>query len=354
MKRYLALILIGLSLMLSGCGNPEDMSAAEQPAEIPSASRDVFAMDTYMTVTCYGTQCEAAVDAAAEEIVRLDELLSVGSPQSEIFGVNTSGSGVVSEDTAMMIEKSIALYGETNGAFDITVYPLMELWGFTSGNYAVPDEAELARVLGAVGSNKLAYDTDTRELHLSPGQGIDLGGIAKGFTSDRIMEIFADYGIASGIVSLGGNVQLYGAKSDGTDWRIGVQDPYAGDEGGTLMGVLTARDCAVITSGAYERYFVDEDGTAYHHILDPKTGYPANNGLISVTIVSPSGVLADGLSTACYVMGLDAAAEYWRSSAESFDMILMTDTGDVYITEPLSNCFTTDYPLHIIEEDTNA
>ena len=287
MKRFLALILIGLSLMLSGCGNPEDTSAAEQSAEISSASRDVFAMDTYMTVTCYGAQCEAAVDAAAEEIVRLDELLSVGSPQSEIFGVNTSGSGVVSEDTAVMIEKSIALYGETNGAFDITVYPLMELWGFTSGNYAVPDEAELARVLGAVGSHKLTYDANSRELHLSPGQGIDLGGIAKGFTSDRIMEIFADYGIDSGMVSLGGNVQLYGAKPDGSDWRIGVQDPYAGDEGGTLMGVLTSRGCAVITSGAYERYFVDETGMAYHHILDPKTGYPANNGLISVTIVSP-------------------------------------------------------------------
>ena len=354
MKRYLALILIGLSLMLSGCGNPEDTSAAEQSAEISSASRDVFAMDTYMTVTCYGAQCEAAADAAVEEIVRLDELLSVGSPQSEIFGVNTSGSGVVSEDTAVMIEKSIALYSETNGAFDITVYPLMELWGFTSGSYAVPDEAELARVLGTVGSDKLTYDADTCEIHLSPGQGVDLGGIAKGFTSDRIMEIFADYGIVSGMVSLGGNVQLYGAKPDGADWRVGVQDPFEGDQGGTLMGVLTARDCAVITSGAYERYFVDADGTAYHHILDPKTGYPANNGLISVTIVSPSGVLADGLSTACYVMGLDAAAEYWRSSAESFDMILMTENGEVYITEPLGSCFTTDYPLHIIEEDANA
>lgn len=349
MKKRILPLLAAVFIVLSGCGGS---GAAEAAAgEAPSASRDIFAMDTYMTVTCCGERCEEAAEAAAEEIVRLDALLSVGEPDSEISRINASGSGTVSADTAAMLRKSLELYEGTGGAFDITVYPLMELWGFTSGDYVVPEEDELQSVLENVGSDRLVYEDGAKTLTLAAGQGIDLGGIAKGFTSDRLTEIFSEYGLISGMVSLGGNVQLYGAKPDGSAWRIGIQDPFAGDGGGTLMGILTAEDCAVITSGAYERYFTDENGMTYHHILDPETGRPAESGLISVTIVSESGMLADGLSTACYVMGLDAAAAYWRTSAEAFDMILMTEDGDVYITAPLEGRFTTDYPLYVIGEE---
>ncbi|MBR1781465.1 MAG: FAD:protein FMN transferase [Oscillospiraceae bacterium] len=348
-KRIFSLLLA--ALLLTGCGAQVQENIAPQssaPAqESASASRDVFAMDTYMTITCYGENCEAAADAAVEEIERLDALLSVGNPNSEISRVNETGSGTLSEDTAVMLRKSLELYEGTGGRFDITVYPLMVLWGFTSGDFAVPEEQQLQAVLAEVGSDRMRFDAASSELTLAPGQGIDLGGIAKGFTSDRLMELFAEYGLTSAIISLGGNVQLFGAKPDGSDWRCGIQDPF----GDGLMGVLTARDCAVITSGAYERYFTGEDGQIYHHILDPKTGYPANRGLVSVTIVSESGMLADGLSTSCYVMGLEDAAQYWRTSSEEFDMILMTEGGDVYVTAPLAEQFSTDYPLYVIDEE---
>ena len=292
-------------------------------------------MDTYMTIQCYGDQCEEAVDAAVREIERLDALLSVGNPESEINRLNGSGSAALSNDSAAMLEEALAVYEGTGGAFDITVYPLMALWGFIGGNPAVPDEDALHETLSKVGSDKLHYETAEKSLTLGDGQGIDLGGIAKGYTSDRLMEIFAKYQLRSAMVSLGGNVQLYQTKPDGSLWRCGIRDPFAGQDSNALLGVLSAKDCAVITSGAYERCFTDENGAVYHHIHDPKTGYPAQSGISSATIVSKNGMLADALSTACYVSGLDGAIQYWQTRSGDFDMILVTDEKEVYITRPL-------------------
>jgi thiamine biosynthesis lipoprotein len=357
-KTWIGLLLAAV-LLLSGCGSQETISAetadvetGQQAQEIDQASGEIFAMDTYMTITCYGQRCQEALSASLAEIQRLDALLSVGDADSEISKLNATGTGTLSAESAAMVEMALELYENTDAAFDITVYPLMELWGFTTGQFAVPDADALGQLLDKTGSDQLSYDSDTDLLTLGPGQGIDLGGIAKGYTSARLMEIFQEYDLVSGVISLGGNVQLYGAKPDGSSWRVGIQDPFAADEGSTMMGVLTAQDQAVITSGAYERYFVDETtGQTYHHILDPKTGYPAQSGLVSVTIVSADGMLADGLSTACYVMGLDKAISYWRTYGDDFDMILMTADDQVYITAPLQGQFTTDYPLHIIDKE---
>jgi thiamine biosynthesis lipoprotein len=251
-----------------------------------------------------------------------------------------------------MIREAMSLTETTGGAFDMTIYPLMELWGFTTGDFGVPAEEELESLLSSVGSDRLTLDETNSTLTLGENQGIDLGGIAKGFTSDRLMEIFAEYDLVSGVVSLGGNVQCYGTKPDGSLWRCGIENPLEPDDTSSLLGILSVDGQAVITSGAYERYFVDEDtGETYHHILDPKTGYPANNGLISVTIVSDSGLLADGLSTACYVMGLEDSIQYWENYGENFDLILMTEDGEVYITQPLVESFTSDYPTYVITKE---
>ena len=358
MNKYILCLFFGMTLIFSGCsreissdslsGSAQSPSAQEEtrkesgPSEnakpdetVLSASRDIFAMDTYMTIQCYGDQCEEAADAAVLEIERLDSLLSVGNPESEIIMLKGSGSAALSDDSAAMVEEALSIYDGTGGAFDITVYPLMALWGFIGGNPAVPDEDALHETLSKVGSDKLHYETAEKSLTLGDGQGIDLGGIAKGYTSDRLMEIFAKYQLRSAMVSLGGNVQLYQTKPDGYLWRCGIRDPFAGQDSNALLGILSARDCAVITSGAYERCFADENGTVYHHILDPKTGYPAQSGLSSSTIVSKSGMLADALSTACYVSGLDGAIQYWQTRSGDFDMILVTDEKEVYITRPL-------------------
>ncbi len=331
--RRLCSLLIALCLLtaLCGCGG--------QSAETPSATGELFAMDTYMTVTCYGDACEEALAASLAEIQRLDALLSTGEETSEISRLNAAGGGALSEDALTIVEEALSLWSSTGGAFDITIYPLMALWGFTDGDYAVPDAEALAETLALCGSDRLTLADGV--LTLGDGQGIDLGGIAKGYTSDRLMEIFAEYGLVSGCVSLGGNVQCYGTKPDGSLWRVGIADPD--DPEDSLLGVLSVSDRAVITSGGYERYFVDEaTGETFHHILDPSTGCPADSDLVSVTVVSADGLLADGLSTACYVMGLEASADYWRSCGDDFDLILVADDGTVYLTAPLEGSFETE------------
>ncbi len=339
------------SMLLTGCRSTSDTntnntgSASEiqttsstTSSSTEPVSQEIFAMDTYMTVTAYGDNAQKGVTDAIAEIERLDNLLSIGKEDSEISKLNKSGSAALSDDTAVMVTKALDLYKSTGGAFDITVLPLMELWGFTTQDYYVPTEDEIRSTLQRVGADKLTWDESTKTLTLGDNQEIDLGGIAKGFTSSRIMEIFKKDGVTCGMVSLGGNVHLLGTKQDGSEWRVGIQDPDNTDD---MLGVLEADDCAVITSGAYERNF-EKDGVTYHHIIDPATGKPSNSGLTSVTIVSKDGTLADGLSTSLFVMGKDKAIAYWKQHADEFDTILVDKDRNVYITEGIADGFAPD------------
>ena len=342
-------------LLLTGCGAGEDTakdtetsarSSVQTNTEVP-VSKEIFAMDTYMTVTAYGENGQKAVDAAEQEIERLDALLSTGSADSEISKLNAAGTGQLSEDSAELVSRALEINEGTDGAFDITVYPLMQAWGFTDEAYRVPSDSELAALLEKTGSDRLDWDADSSTLALGDGQAIDLGGIAKGYTSGRIMELFDECGVTSGMVSLGGNVHVYGSKPDGSKWRIGVQDPENSED---IAGVLEVTDCAVITSGGYERYF-EQDGTTYHHIIDPSTGKPADSGLSSVTIVSADGTLADGLSTALFVMGADRSAEYWRQHADEFDAVLIANDGSISVTEGIADAFFSDQSFEIISRE---
>lgn len=349
------------SMLLTGCGtasNTKNTGSASETQTTNSTttsstqpvSQEIFAMDTYMTVTAYGDNAQKGVTDAVAEIQRLDNLLSIGKEDSEISKLNKSGCAAVSDDTAVMVTKALDLYKSTGGAFDITVLPLMELWGFTTQEYYVPTEDEIQSTLQRVGADKLTWDESTKTLTLGDKQEIDLGGIAKGFTSSRIMEIFKKDGVTCGMVSLGGNVHLLGTKQDGSAWRVGIQDPNNTDD---MLGILQANDCAVITSGAYERNF-EKDGVTYHHIIDPATGKPSNSGLTSVTIVSKDGTLADGLSTSLFVMGKDKAIAYWKQHADEFDTILVDKDRNVYITEGIAGNFSPDSvsadQVHTIEK----
>lgn len=354
--KCLLAVCLYASALLVGCGQKTDSktadksetsseSAQNQSEDIQEASRDVFAMDTYMTVTAYGEKAQDAVDAAEAEIERLDTLLSTGNAGSEIVKLNEQKSATLSEDGGYLVKRALELNKETDGAFDIAIYPVMEAWGFPIQNFRVPSADELTGLLKHVDAAKISYDKDTREISFEDDQmKIDLGGIAKGYTSSRIMDIFKENGITSGLVNLGGNVQALGTKTDGSNWRVAVQSP---DDTEDYLGVLSIRDKAVITSGGYERYF-EQDGVTYHHIIDPKTGYPAENGLVSVTIVSSDGTLADGLSTSLFIMGEEKAAEFWKAHSNEFEAIFATDDGTIYVTEGLKDSFTTDLNMKVI------
>ena len=311
------------------------LTACQNSDENKKVSKDIFAMDTYMTVTAYGKNAENGVNKAVDEINRLETVLSAEKQESDIYKLNETGSGTLSTDTKDIVSKALEINKTTNGAFDISIYPLMVKWGFTTQKYNVPSKNEISKLLKDVDSSKIIFDEKSGNIKLKENMKIDLGGIAKGYTSNRVMQIFKEHGVKSGLVSLGGNVQALGTKTDGTAWQIAIENP---DKSSDYIGVVSVKDKAVITSGGYERYF-EKNGKTYHHILDPETGYPAESGLKSVTIVSDDGTLADALSTSLFVMGKEKALDYWREHKNEFDTVLVEDNGDITITGGLEKIF---------------
>ena len=357
-------MMLLMAASLCGCGGGETSGGGDGQEPV---SRDFFAMDTYMTVTAYGDKAGEATEAAEEEVYRLDAMFSTGNPDSEISGLNSKGGAVLSQEAGDLVERGLELYDETGKKFDIAVYPVMKAWGFTDKKYRVPSEEELEKLLPLTDAAEVhcadSDDSDGVEVSFGKeGMAIDLGGIAKGYTSARIMEVYKEHGVTSGLVSLGGNVQVLGTKPDGSKWKVAVQDPGSkteddadaadgsGETGAAeYMGMLEVADAAVITSGAYERNFT-QGGKFYHHIIDPATGYPADSGLKSVTIVSQDGTLADALATSLYIMGKDDALDYWRDHRDEFGCILMDDDGELYVTEDIAGDFSSDaYHVTVVE-----
>ena len=211
--------------------------------------------------------------------------------------------------------------------FDPTVYPLVCLWGFPSGEYHIPTEAELTGALAHTGPQHLQLDGAAAAL--DAGCSVDLGGIAKGYAAELCARQLEDAGAQAAMLSLGGNVQTVGSKPDGSPWQVGIADPD--DPSSAIAVVRFTGSKALVTSGDYQRYF-EQDGVRYHHILDPQTGRPVQNGLRSVTILADSGTLADGLSTALFVMGLERATEFWRASSD-FEAVFITEDGTICATE---------------------
>ena len=301
------------------------------PKANESESSELYAMDTVMSLTAYGSHAREALDSASAEIQRLDKLFSISSETGDIYRVNRDGEGDLSEDTRSLLASALEYGKDTNGIFDCTIEPVMEAWGFTTKNYRIPSDSELAELLSHVDASTVTLSGN--HVTLPEDVKLDLGGIAKGFTSARVMEVFKNSGVTSGIISLGGNVQTLGTKPDEKLWRVGIQDP---NDLNAMFVVVEVSDEAVITSGAYQRYF-EENGVHYHHIIDPRTGYPAENGLTSVTIISPDGTLADALSTSLFIMGPDDASAFWQNHRDKFEAIMMTENGEVLVTSGLAD-----------------
>lgn len=331
MKRWMGFLLA--ALVLTGCSGQraaESATAANENTE-PN-SRTVFAMDTVMELSAYGAD-DTLMQMAEQKILSLESRLSVTDECSEIYKLDHSGQAVLSSDTAELIQIALEMCEQTQGALDISIYPVLRAWGFTTGDYRVPSQEELQNLLTYVDHTKVELSDDAASI--PQGMEIDLGSVAKGYTGDQVAQLLRDGGVTSALLNLGGNVQLIGGKPDGSDWRVAVQDP----ESDGYLGILSLRDKAAITSGGYERYFADDDGQVYWHIIDPSTGAPAHSGLVSVTVIGDRGVVCDALSTALFVMGLDQAAEYWCQYGD-FEAIFVSEDGGIAITDGLQNCFS--------------
>ena len=288
------------------------------------------------------------IDQSESLIASLESLVSVTDANSELYAINQTGSGTLTGKASSLMEQALEICRRTDGALDLSIYPIVRAWGFTTGSYQVPDEAEIQALLPLVDYRKIQYDAADGDVTLPEGMEIDLGSVAKGYAGQLVAQMLREHGVQSALLNLGGNVQTVGAKPDGSPWQIGIKDPQGED----AMMVLSVEDQAVVTSGGYERYF-EQDGQTYWHIMDPSTGHPADSGLISVTIVGDEGVVCDGLSTALFVMGLEKAADLWAQSGD-FEAVFVTASGEVYITEGLRDRFAlteqyADTPVSVIE-----
>ena len=337
MKRQLAALLLTIfALSLTACGE----TAAE------SETRTVYAMDTVMNLTVYGENAAAALESAEKELHTLDEaVLSRTAEGSELYALNTSNGETVEcgadDILPALIETALTISDATDGAFDPTLAPVLDAWGFTKDEHRVPPADELKELLSHTGCGKVALEktADGWTVTLLDGAQLDLGGIAKGYAADLLRAQLEKEGVTSATLDLGGDVFVMGRKTDGSDWRIAVKDPADTE---SYLGVVSAADKFIVTSGVYERYF-EENGVRYHHILDPKTGCPAESGLVSVTVLCENGAWADALSTACFVLGPDGALALRDDLADQgtdFELILVTDDGRVLYTDGLADAFT--------------
>jgi len=338
MKNKLTLILLLIfSISLFGCSS-----------QAAPYSPESFYMGTVINQKVYGKNAKKAGDLVIDRMKEIEASMTINTPGGEINPLNDA-AGLnpvpVSPSVMFLLNKSKE-YGElSQGAFDVTIGPLVKEWGIFTDNPKIPSSDKINELLKLVDYKTLLIDTMNNTAMLPmKGQIVDLGGIAKGYAGNEAIRIYKENEITSGFINLGGNVVVLGTKPDGALWNIGVQNPR--DVNGKIIGKLAVKDTAIVSSGDYERFF-EKDGVRYHHILDPKTGSPSKSDLIGVTIVVDSTIVTDSstdgdaLSTSVFVLGLDKGRQLVES-LKGVNAVFITEDKKVYVTSGLKDKFTFD------------
>jgi len=343
-RQCTALLLAGLmaaGALLAGCDGNSGMSAV--PAAAESSGSEITEtgepldwtgtyFDTVISLRIYGSEAEKWMKGAVAICQQMEDTLSAQKKDAELYAVNhrTSQSMEISDELADCIAAGLKYSQMSEGAFDITILPVKDLWNFESEDHKgiVPDQADIAEALKKVDYRKVHLDGNTISFD-SPDTEIDLGGIAKGYISGKLCEYLESEGCRAALINLGGNVRAIGTKPDGTDWTVGIQTPF--DDRGTVLTTVSTADDSVISSGIYERYF-KKDGKIYHHILDPRTGYPAETDLNQVTVLGEDDAAGDALATIGIVLGQEGMKDFLQKNH-------LTDTATVLFTDK-DNAYT--------------
>lgn len=300
---------------------------------------ETFCMGTVISQRVFGEKAEIAAVKVEEEMKRLEALMSFFLESSEISKLNrVAGKQEVELGCESLYVLNRAKYFSEicGGTFDITIGPVAKLWGIFTDHAKVPSKEEIDKALSFTGYKDITINNGLGTAKLErAGESVDLGAIAKGYAADRAIEIYKQQGIESAFINLGGNVLVLGNKPDGTPWKVGIQNPLL--ERGQCLGAVKAIDKTIVTSGDYVRYF-EKDNVKYHHILDPRTGYPADSGLMSTTIVSEKSIGADALSTAIFILGLEEGMKL-INSLKDMEAIFITKDKEIYVTEGLREDF---------------
>ncbi len=334
MKKLITIILLlVLTLTLWGCStdnsNMNDLKV----------SKNDFMLDTLLTITLYGTEDDSAIDEIYNTISALEDRLSIHEDGSDLASIRDNAGEapvIVSEDTLNVFGKSVEYSILSGGLFDITSAPLISLWSIGDEDERVPSPEEIETVLKLIDYKKISINHDQSTIYLEDaGMYANLGAIAKGYIADKAAEKAKSMGIDSAILNLGGNVLLIGTKPDGKDFKVGIQDP---DEAtGGYLGILQGSNLSIVTSGDYERYFI-EDGVKYHHILNPYTGYPADSNIKSVSIITETSFDGDALSTTVLLLGLEKGLELIEGT-DNTEAIFVTKDNEIILTQGIEDNF---------------
>ena len=364
MKKIISIVLMCSFILcaLSSCGKntePEYYDAyfvGMDTTVTLRLARDSGQKDGRKTIYFEDSYLDGIAKHCSEIVSETEAELSRTIEGSLVWDVNKETDSVLSLDPEFLslLEKSLSFSAETGGAFDVTVGTLTELWNITGDEHNIPSEEEITEALSHVGNDKITIDG----VNLTKSDRktkIDLGAIGKGYALSKIMEYLESTDILYGLVSFGGNISVFGYKTDGEKYKIGITDPF---DTSKVVGYVYIDSGFVSVSGDYERYFV-ADGVKYHHIFDSKTGYPADSDITSVAVLSHEGDMADALSTALFVMGSDAAIEFYNSGLHDFEAVIVKKDGTVVLTDGLSSDETADEDKIVFEpyieetEETN-
>lgn len=316
---------------------------SNEPSE-NAVTQTEFLLDTFVSVTLYGEEDETLLKKPFDRIKELDEKLTAYKAGSDLLIIKEN-AGVkpvkVSEDTFQIIEKSLDYSRFSQGKFDVTINPLVQLWGIQIPEVRnPPDQETILKTVEKVDYTKIELDKNQGTVFLKEaGMSINLGAIAKGYIADEVMAILNDEGVEHALINLGGNVLVKGGKNRNRPFGIGVEDPNNPGQG--YIGVLSMDSGSVVTSGNYERYFTDFEGRRYHHILDPDTGYPAAVGISQVTVITDRSIDSDALSTTFFLLGVDKALKLIERR-DDVDAVFITDQNEIILSDGAKDLFTFD------------
>lgn len=302
-------------------------------------SKSSFFMGTIVNITLYDKKNQSILEKVFKEINTLEEKFSLNIPSSEVNEINKNAGNSpvkVSNETFEIINKAIEISKMSKGSFDITIGPLVNLWGIGSDKARLPSKSEIDYCLDLIGYENIILDESTKSVFLKKEKMIlDLGAIAKGYIADIIKDMLINEGVKKAIIDLGGNIFALGEKSKNTPWTIGIQNPF--ENRGTPLGTLKITNQSVVTSGIYER-FLEVEGIKYHHILNPSTGYPFHNELASVSIISSKSIDGDALSTATFALGIEDGLNL-INSLNNIEAIFVNKNREIYLSNGLTNNF---------------
>ncbi len=328
--RRLSLGLVLLGVVLLGAALWINLNPGDQ-----GYSLTTYSMGSYVQQTVYGDNAQEGAEAASSAVSQLENLISWRVEGSDVARLNEeAGQEFISidETTWDILRTSLDVCEASNGAFDITIAPISWLWDFDEDPH-LPSQETIASFLPKVDYTSLSLLEDGTAALRKTGTALDLGAVGKGAACDAAVSAYQEAGVDRAVVSVGGSVGVWGEKPSGKPWYVALRDP---DSEGSL-GEISIPSGFLSTSGSYEKQFT-QDGVTYHHLLDPDTGYPADTGLLSVTVWSDSGVLSDALSTACFVMGMEDSQPLLEEFAQG--AIFITEDHQIYVTESLKDQFT--------------